>query len=257
MNAEAQVENAVRSFDPRARLALVFALSSLGVFINDPWWLAGIFLLTLFTAWGFGGNWYVLKKTLPWVLSLLILFAFLQSLTRCGEPVFLALGRLTLLTGRGISEAVQFALRVLIIVVSASVLARETSRRIVQALVQMRIPYELAFMTSVGVRFLKVLRDEMGNSLVAMQLRGVELKKIPLVKRLPIYTYLLLPVLSGAIFKARQLSLSVELRGFKLHYQRSSYFRLSLMPHDWLVIIASFLAAVLVLAAYFSRNLWL
>jgi energy-coupling factor transport system permease protein len=42
-----------------------------------------------------------------------------------------------------------------------------------------RIPYEIAFMVSVAIRFLPLLTDEIKNVVTAVQLRGIELDKIP------------------------------------------------------------------------------
>ena len=241
------------AFDPRTRLAIVVCLSGMSIVFSSLWWMSGLFLFTLLTAVFFGGKFWVLLRRFVWVFYMFVALLLLQSIFNGGEPVYLALGTVKLITAPGLASALLFALRIVIIVLSASILLQESSRRMTQALVQLRVPYELAFMTSVALRFVKILMEEMGNSLIAIQLRGVNLKKIPLRKRMSVYTYLFLPVLSGAIFKARQLSLSLELRGFKLHDSRTSYFSLCLQRADWLVIACMFLLTAAALIVYFAE----
>ena len=53
------------------------------------------------------------------------------------------------------------------------------SRDYVLALVQLKIPYEIAFMVLVSLRFLPVFIEEIKDTLVAMQLRGLTCKEYP------------------------------------------------------------------------------
>ena len=245
------------AYDPRTRLCFVLCLSSLSIMLNSPLWLAGVFVITLVIAAFFGKGFASSIRFVRWVLYMAVFLLVLQSVFGIGNRVFLQVGGITLLTDYGINAAVLFALRMSVIIISASILLCENSRRMVQAMVQMRLPYEIAFMVSTAIRFMRMLSEEMSNSLLAIQLRGVNLKKIPVRKRVMVYTYLLLPVLSGAIFKARQLSLSLELRGFRLSHQRTSYFRLEMTKKDRLIIAVTILFTVILIVAYFSRGLWL
>ena len=245
------------AYDPRTRLCFVLCLSGLAIVINSPLWLAGVFVITLVIAVFFGGGISSSMRFTRWILYMAVFLLLLQSIFGAADRVYLAIGGITLLTDYGIISALLFALRMSVIIISASILLCENSRRMVQAMVQMRMPYEIAFMVSTAIRFMRMLSEEMNNSLLAIQLRGVNLKKIPVRKRVTVYTYLLLPVLSGAIFKARQLSLSLELRGFKLYHQRTSYFRLELTKKDKVLIFLTILFTVIIIAAYFTCRLWL
>jgi energy-coupling factor transport system permease protein len=106
-------------------------------------------------------------------------------------------------------------------------------------------------MVSVGIRFLPMLRNEFRDVITAIQLRGVELKRIPLKKRIRVYSYIFTPIVAGAINKARKLSIAMETRAFRAYPDRTSYLILKLIARDYIVIIVSFLFTVGVFISYY------
>ena len=110
----------------------------------------------------------------------------------------------------------------LIVIAAAVVMTTANSRDIIQGLIQWKVPYELAFMVTIAIRFLPLLQEEATDTLTALQLRGVNLKKIPILKRLRTYSYLLMPLLTSVLIKARDLSVAMEMRAFRAYPQRTS-----------------------------------
>lgn len=240
--------------DPRSKIVPMLVFSSLAVLLDRPVSLACLLLLALLIALLLHSPRQIITKALVYLLPLGLLLSFIYSLAQPGDT-WLALGRLTLMSKQGAELALLLVLRMLLIIISAAWLAKESPRRVVQGLIQWRIPYEIAFMVVIGLRFLPLLREEMSGSLTAIQLRGVDLRRLPLFKSISVYTYLLLPVLAQAIFRARQLSLSLELRGFRAYPSRSSFFVLRLSWFDYLVQIGAVLFLAGMLLAHSCGNL--
>lgn len=249
--AQAVLAKTEYAYDPRTRLTIVLCLSSLSVFISDVRWLLGIFAAAFLLTLLFKGKILFAVKQFKWLLPMFVMLCFAQSLFGAAEGVLLQLGSLKLLSLYGIRQAALFSLRIVIVVLSATILLPESSRRMIQALSQMHCPYELAFMVTTAVRFMSVIREEFSNSLHAVQMRGADLKHIPMDKRMKVYTYILLPVMSSTLFRARQLSISLDLRGFRRSKERSSYFRLKMSAKDWMIIILALAITAACLLIYF------
>jgi energy-coupling factor transport system permease protein len=102
-------------------------------------------------------------------------------------------------------------------------------------------------MVCVGIHFIPLLTQEMQDSLTAVQLRGIDLKNIPVRRRVKVYTYIFLPAAGSAVIKAQDLAASMELRGFRAYPTRTSLIVLRMNAADYAVSIA---AAVLAGAAF-------
>src|SRR5699024_6681825 len=109
-----------------------------------------------------------------------------------------------------------------------SVMVEENSRKVIVALTQMGIPYTFSFMLLTALRFLPLFRSAFSNALMAIQLRGIELNKIPWNKRFYFYSSLILPVVAGAVISAQQLATVMESRGFGALPKRTSYVQVAM-----------------------------
>jgi energy-coupling factor transport system permease protein len=114
-------------------------------------------------------------------------------LPRLGQTL-LAVGSVKLVTAGGLLKGAEFLLRMLIIITSAGILTTSNHREIIQGLVQWKLPYEIAFMASMGIRFLPVFAEEFRDAMIAVQLRGVDIKKLPLRQKLEVTASLFQPV---------------------------------------------------------------
>lgn len=224
--------------DPRAKLSVVFALTSLALLIQDLRLFAGLVLVTAGSSFLLGGDWRVLYR-MRRLMGLFFALVVIQSVFGGhGEPL-LQIGSISVLTTGGVQRAVALALRILVIVLASSILLRESSRRLIQALIQWRVPYEIAFMVHLAIRFLPLLQEEMQDAFVALQLRGVDLQALGWRQKFQVYSFLFMPVLAGVIGKARELSLAMEMKAFRAVPQRTSHFRLELQPLDYGIMFAS------------------
>jgi energy-coupling factor transport system permease protein len=180
-----------------------------------------------------------------------IVIVIMQSIfNRAGSPLLSVWG-FTVLTDAGLIKGAEFLLRISVIIFSAAIVASSDHREVVQGLVQLKIPYEIAFMVSVGIRFLPLLRSEFIDVMTAIQLRGVDIKKIPFKKRLKLYSYIFTPIMAGAIKKARDLSTAMEARAFRAYPERTSYLVLKLVPKDYIVMITTLVCTAAVFILYY------
>jgi energy-coupling factor transport system permease protein len=175
-------------------------------------------------------------KRFFWVFAAMVI---VQSLFASGSRALVSIGDIVLISEIGLIKGIQIVLRFLIIVTSALVMTSSHSRAIIQGLVQWKIPYELAFMVSVAIRFLPLLQEEITDMMTAIQLRGVNLRKVPISRRLRTYSYLLMPMIVSVLLKSRDLSMAMEMRAFRAYPTRTSYRQLTFKSLDYGVMAVS------------------
>lgn len=238
------------NLDPRTKLVIVLCLSTLGIAVNNLALLSAIALLSYVAASLFRAN---LKRTFRKIKSLiymLLFIALVQSIFTRGEPL-LSAGGFAILTVNGVERALQFILRMAIVIFSATIIGTSSSRSIIQGLVQWKLPYDIAFMAALGIRFLPMLREEIRDLLVAIQLRGIDIKNIPIKERISLYSYLFNPLLVGTLLKAERLSIAMEMRGFRAYDKRTSYLVLKFTKLDYLIMFFSIaITAVFLIISY-------
>ncbi|HWP98704.1 MAG TPA: energy-coupling factor transporter transmembrane component T [Syntrophomonadaceae bacterium] len=225
---------------------MVFCITTLAIIYNTP---GRLFLLLVGTC-GMLILFHIDLKTVggylkPYFFLLLILF-LAQCIFTPGGEVLLRVGSVNILGTRGLILGTGVVLRLLIVVAVAILLTTSNSRDFISGLVQWKVPYEIAFMVSITIRFLPIFRDEFVNVVTAVQLRGVELKQVPWAKKLDLFKRLLFPVIYGTILKAQQLSIAMEARGFRAYARRTYLRQLKLSFADYAVMLF-FLTATLTL----------
>ena len=140
--------------------------------------------------------------------------------------------------------------RLAILMLGGTLLARYPGHALVQAMLQLRLPYQLAYMLSIGLRFVPQFSQSYRDSLAAIQLRGVELRRLQLRARLRVYTWLLMPTVAAGIHSARRLAMAMELRGFGAQETRSAYAPLRMKKRDWLAFAGILFWMVMFIASY-------
>ena len=231
----------LKNLDPRTRLIAVTAITLIAVFVREVIVLAGALACSVIFSLLLGVNIVQVIVKLRRFLVIIIAAAFLQSVFVRAGAVLLEVGGFVLLTSGGISGGAIVLLRMSILLICGAAVAACGIRKNIQGLIQMKLPYEIAFMVCVGIHFIPVLSREIQDSLIAVQLRGIDLKNIPIRRRIRVYTYILLPAAGSAIIKAQDLAASMELRGFRAYERRTSLTALRMRMIDY-VVDAVFLA---------------
>ncbi|MDX9799996.1 MAG: energy-coupling factor transporter transmembrane component T [Spirochaetia bacterium] len=220
--------------DPRCILLISACISTLAVFIDTVWLLACIFIFTALLGIVLGVNLLSLLHKTRKLLSVIFFIAIMESVFNPNGIVIIHLGRISLLTEGGLLKGTAAFLRMGLVLVSAVFFTLFTNRVMIQGLIQLRIPYEFAFMASVALRFLPVFTEEFQDNITAIQLRGVNFNKIDFKEKIRMYRCVLLPVIYGAIDRAQKLSIAMELRAFRAYSNRTSRFVLKFSFSDYL-----------------------
>lgn len=241
----------MRSPDPRAMLLIAACFSTMGVLVEATWLLACVLAAAVLCAAALRAPLPALLKRFRGLVRLVLGIALLQSVFGAQGKALLSVGGFAILTEGGARMAANTFLRIGTVVASASIFTLTTSRAMIQGLIQFGVPYELAFMASVALRFLPVFSEEFRDTVTAIQLRGVDLKKVPIREKIKIYGKVLMPVVYGAVDRAQKLSYAMELRAFRVYPTRTSRTTLKLSRSDWVWIAASPALTAAVLSVYY------
>lgn len=221
--------------DPRSLLIIVLCLSSAVLIAQNIYYVLGIGAISVAVALSFGVGFVRLVKRFRRIIYLLLTISLIQSIFTVDTHVLVRVFSVSLITEKGVLLGIKTFVRMLVILTSASIMTTTNYRETVQGLVQWKVPQVLAFMTSVALRFLPIFSEELRDSLTALQLRGINLKKIPFGKKLKVYVYLLTPVIMSVLKRAQNLSMAMEARAFGAYPTRVSYLVLRLRAKDYFV----------------------
>ena len=241
--------------DPRVKLLLMIVYSTAALAVQSPVALLTLLSLSLITI--LAGRvslkdvWMKLRALFGLIATLFLLQCLFD---RGGEPL-LVISELKVVTVSGFQTAVLVNLRLLIIILSALIVATGETRDYLLAMNQLKVPYEIAFMVLAALRFLPMLREEARDILSAAQMRGLRIKKAGLKAQTGAYISLVIPVVAGAIRRAEQLSIAMEARSFRALPKRTSMRRLRMRPHDW-AYLAVFCLIVSVLLIIVFAGWW-
>ncbi|MDY6827285.1 MAG: energy-coupling factor transporter transmembrane component T [Bacillota bacterium] len=242
----------MQRLDPRTKLLLVVLISTMAILFTDILWLAALFCSTLlFLFLGGMGPSFLAAKMKRFLFLFLALLVIQSIFSPAGEPL-LAVGSLNIITTGGIVKGLSVILRMLVIISSAMILLTSDSMDLVLGFVHLRIPYEIAFMVLLAMRFLPVLEEEIRDALVAVQLRGVNIKEIPLGQKIKIYTYIFMPVVVSSLLKAKQTAIAMEARAFRAYERRTYLKELTLQKADYALMVVVLLAGIALFTIYFT-----
>jgi energy-coupling factor transport system permease protein len=227
--------------------ALVFGLSAFAIVIReDLAAMAVLFAITLVFALLLKVDLVRFAKRFKRLWQVLVVVALLRSVFAPAGVVWVSVWQIPLLTSGGLAMGVLVGLRLVIFILGAAMFMVYPARALIQGLVQIKMPFEIAYMVFIGLRFVPQLSEQLRDSLTALQLRGVVIDELKLKKRLSLYMYLLLPAVVSGLQNAKELAMSMEMRAFRSMESRTSYFMLKLNNRDIAMLC---LIAVTALAA--------
>jgi energy-coupling factor transport system permease protein len=257
---------AFSGLDFRAKFAVFVAVTVAAVAWNDPRLSLGLMLATLIACLWAGISpsylWLMGRLMAPFFLLLLLTHGFfnVQYVLRLTghahlTPLFSVPARFPLVGGMSFSEeGFYYGLNViaksmtLLLLVPLCVFTTDPNNLVV-GLVRMRVPYTLAFAFTSTLRFFPLLFDEVAFVIEAQRLRGFAAEELGAVARVRTYAKVAVPVILGALFKAQQVEVVLQSRGFSGRRGRT-YLHESRLDRGSVATItacALFVAAVLVL----------
>lgn len=233
--------------DPRAKLMILLCLSGSAVFLSDLRYLAALTIVSVVCAVVLKADFRRAAPFIKVTVTMMIpLFAVQCIFTRCGEPL-ISVGDHVLVMSGGIYAGVLMVLRILTVVTSALIVTTSPPGDYLLALVQCKMPYDLAFMILSAMHFLPLLSAEAKDRFSAVQMKGIDLKKIPLRKKVSACLSLMLPILSGTLRRAEAMSCAMQMRGFRAFPRRTYMRKLLLNKRDCAVLVLCPAASVLFL----------
>jgi energy-coupling factor transport system permease protein len=185
-----------------------------------------------------------MNRGLKSLLLVYIVLIIIQSFFVSGGTPLLQVGSFNILTTKGLLIGLSVLLRFLIFVAAGLFLITGNTAELLAALVKMKIPYEIVFMVQLGIRFVPVFSGEIQNTLNAVQLRGVDMRKIYKRKVLGVYINIFSPIVYSVWQKAEKMSMLLELRAFRKYEKRTFYRDVSLNPIDYITMTVSLLMTV-------------
>lgn len=241
----------LKTLDPRTKIIIVLCISSNAVFINNVWILFGVLLLSIILAALVGNDITYILNRFKALFSIIIFMIIVQSIFCPSGEILISFKSFIILTTGGLSKGIEILFRILIIVFSATIISTSNYREIVQGLVQWKMPYEIAFMVLVGIRFLPLLTEEVKDVFTAIQLRGINFKKISFKNKIKVASFVFTPIVASTLIKAQKLSTAMETRAFRAYPTRTSYMKIDMSSIDYFVIIISLMLGIGGLSAYY------
>ncbi|HHT92748.1 MAG TPA: energy-coupling factor transporter transmembrane protein EcfT [Clostridiaceae bacterium] len=240
--------------DPRITMLFIVLTSTLSVLASNVYWLLLVFLLTLLLNIVFRLNPLKTLYRMRRLVSMIIFIAFFQSLTTSGgRPIITLLGA-NIVTSKGLVDSLSFVLRMGNIMLAVMLGTKHDSRDMIDGLAKLKIPYELAFMTGIALKFIPLFGQEFADRIKAVSLRGINIKKLKLSKKIKIYSHILVPAISGSIIKSRDIASSMETRGFRAYPDRTNLRVLKLKLADYIAMIIASSIFLLIIYFMFARR---
>jgi energy-coupling factor transport system permease protein len=228
-------QSLIHALDPRVKITFSVVVSLLAVILGHPLLLAGLFTLTIVP-------WFLVRPPFARIRMLLLLVTMTTLGTMFSQGFFYGLEPRTellklfpglSLSEEGVAYGMVVSLR-LLSVFSAGMLVIFTTypSDIILAFTKLKVPYWIAFMLTLALRFLPQMIEQGKRILVAQQLRGAGGKGLISAGRR--FRLLVVPLLAASLRSARQVALAAEVRAYSSQRISSKDLRFSLA--DWLVM---------------------
>ncbi|MCW2277784.1 energy-coupling factor transporter transmembrane component T family protein [Heliophilum fasciatum] len=252
----------LHKLDPRTKLIMVFAYT-IGLFFLPTWLpvlLAGIPLGIAVYASRLPWRYLLLGLRPLWILLVITFLLHLLGGSSTAPPapedVWATLGPWTI-TGTGAATGFTTVLRLAWLFSAASLLTLTTSpmmvthglERLLGPLKRWRFPaHELAMMTSIALRFIPTLQEEMDKIIKAQAARGSSWRYGSWTRRAQALVALMVPLLLSALRRADDLAVAMEARGYQGGEGRTAHHPLQMTRIDrWLLIITALAGITIIL----------
>lgn len=237
----------LKDTDTRVKMALMLVISTLSVVSRQPIRLACLLAFSaLLLALG-GVSWRQMWPRLRGACKLMLSVAVLQLLFNRSGDALLRVGGIAILTRGGCTMALATALRLMTVLLCAALVMTGDIRDYLLGLSQWHVPYEIVFMLLAGLRFLPALREESRDVLYAVQMRGVDLKRLPLRGRLRVYLRVMAPIVARTVQRSEQMAIAMEARAFRAMDRRTAMRTLRMHRGDWLLLALCLTALMLIM----------
>ncbi len=232
--------------DPRLKLLLTIAFIIILFVGTNPLGIALslLFLITCYALAKIPAR--MMWKSMKPILPIILFTAILNLLFIPGTPVFQFW--IIRITQEGIRYAILLAVRIVALILGASLLTYTTSpivltdaiERLLSPLAKLGFPaHELAMMMTIALRFVPTLIEETDKIMSAQKARGAELDTGSITQRVKALVPVLIPLFLSAFRRADELALAMECRCYRGGQGRTRLRRLHIGPFDVWVTLAA------------------
>ncbi len=242
--------------DPRTKIVIVFLLMTI-LFMVDSFAGFGLFALFMLLVVVISDIplRFTLKGLKP-VMFIVLFTAVINILTVKGH-VWLDLG-LVKVTREGVEISVKLALRMSLLIMSASLLTLTSTpisltdglEKLMAPLKKIGIPvHEISMMMTIALRFIPTLMEETDKIIKAQSARGADFDTGNLIQKAKSFIPVLVPLFVSAFRRAEELATAMEARCYRGSEGRTRMKQLKLTGVDLVIssITAVFVGAVLYL----------
>ncbi len=215
-------QSIIHKADPRIKIVITFV------------YMIVIFMVKTFTGYGMVAAFtlitiiisdiplkYTLRSLKP-ILFILLFVAAINLFTADGTPVF-EYGFIRI-TYEGILLAIKMSLRLVLLIVSASLLTLTTTpilltdglEKLMEPLKRIGLPtHEIAMMMTIALRFIPTLLEETDKIMKAQAARGADFDTGNLIQRAKSFIPVLVPLFVSAFRRADELATAMESRCYR------------------------------------------
>ncbi|SHK48187.1 energy-coupling factor transport system permease protein [Hathewaya proteolytica DSM 3090] len=246
----------VHKLDPRVKImgTLLFMIL---LFFVKKFWVFGVIAIVLASIVGISKirPKYIYRGLKP-IFILLIFTAILNVFMTKGGDLILKLGFLEIYT-EGVSIALFMAVRLVLLIVSTSILTLTTSpiqltdglEKLLNPLKKVKFPaHELAMIITIALRFIPTLLDETDKIMKAQMSRGADFKSGNIVKRAKSLLPILIPLFINSFKRADELGVAMEARCYRGGAGRTRMKVLKFETRDYVSIIVGILYTVFIIS---------
>ncbi|ADU26574.1 energy-coupling factor transporter transmembrane component T family protein [Ethanoligenens harbinense] len=164
------------------------------------------------------------------------------------------------ITREGIATAVFMSVRVIFLIIGASMLTYTTSPImltdgldvLLSPLAKLKLPvHELSMMMTIALRFIPTLTEETDKIMQAQKARGADFESGNLLRRVKALLPILIPLFVSAFRRADELALAMDCRCYQGGQGRTRLHVLRFAPRDYLAAASVVLLFAFVLALNF------
>lgn len=245
--------------DVRTKLFILFLVSVLIFVWENVFYVGAMFLVVLALALSAHLDRRLIWRLFTIMVPFILLAVILQGLFNIrGVTPLLTLPKWVPLIGGKISlyrEGVVFGMVVVFRLLSPLyamplVVMTTDVNDLVVGLTRMRVPYKVAFIFSITLRFVPFIFGEIDAITEAQRLRGLALEKMNFIRRIPVFASLAVPLILGSLLKAQTLDVVLQSKAFSGSPNRTYMTEIRLAPIDYVLIVSG---AVLFVGAIVTR----
>jgi energy-coupling factor transport system permease protein len=230
----------------------MFMVSTLILIWDNIFYQAAMFLVIMALVFSSHIDPGMVKKLFAVMIPFTIIMILIQGLwSPIGQTPLLILldpvpfigGNLTLYW-EGLVFGIMVAFRLLSPLFALPLVVMTTDvNDLVVTLTRLRIPFKVAFIFSITLRFVPFIFSEVGAIMEAQRLRGLAIEKMNFFRRIPVFASLLVPLILGSLLKAQTLEIVLQSKAFSGSPKRTflNENNIRLRSVDYVLLIGGFI----------------